>query len=77
MIDSLNRIGGQPCALFLIVFGSGFWYLCAHTRLDTNPAAGILGAGLLLFQTEAKTTTTISAPNATTQNVTPPPQPSL
>jgi hypothetical protein len=77
MINWLNHLGAQPCALFLIVFGSGFWYLCAHTQLDTNPASGILGAGLLLFQTEAKNNTTISAPNATTQNVVPPTQPSL
>lgn len=75
VIDALNKIGNEPWAYLLIVSGSALWMYCAHLHLDTNTASGIIGAGLALFQSAAKQNLNITAPNASTQNVTAPPNP--
>lgn len=60
----------QEWAAFLVLTGMGFLAFCLWFHYPAEVGAGVIGAGLAMFQASAKQTTNVNAPNATTQQIT-------
>jgi hypothetical protein len=71
LVDAMNRLESQWWAMSLVLLGLGPYLFCKlHNLPQDSIPQDLIVAGIALMRMTSRTSTTVVAPNANTQQVT-------